>query len=253
MSINWNGVIPALTTKFTTHDTLDLPMFGTNLDAQVEAGVTGVIIGGSLGEASTLELEEKETLIKFAVERAGHQIAVLLNIAEGSTREAIRQAKLAKQWGARGLMVLPPYGYTSDWYEMKQHVSTVICATKLECMLYNNPVAYGTDFTPEHIAELAREHENFRAVKESSTDTRRLSAIRALIGNRIALSIGVDDGIVDAGQHGYGEQPWCLGLCCGCHGCFDALHCQFERIDRITGMPGRVFDGAAGQAGPGCE
>ena len=99
MSIHWNGVFPALTTKFTANDALDLSMFVKNLDAQVEAGVNGVIIGGSLGEASTLELAEKETLVRHAVERVAHRIPVLLNIAEGSTREAVRQAELARQWG----------------------------------------------------------------------------------------------------------------------------------------------------------
>src|SRR5580692_7803181 len=115
MRINWNGVYPAVTTKFTTNDTLDLPAFGVNLDAQAQAGVNGIIIGGSLGEASTVTLEEKEVLVKYAVDRAG--IPVLLNIAEGTTREAIRQAALAAKWGARGLMLLPPMRYKSDHRE----------------------------------------------------------------------------------------------------------------------------------------
>ncbi len=112
MRINWNGVYPAVTTKFTANDTLDLPAFGLNLDAQVQAGVSGIIIGGSLGEASTVTLDEKEHLVKYAVDRAG--VPVLLNVAEGSTREAVRQAGLAPRWGARGLMLLPPMRYKAS-------------------------------------------------------------------------------------------------------------------------------------------
>src|ERR1700742_4957486 len=125
MSINWNGVFPALTTKFTSRDTLDLPMFAHNLEAQIDAGVNGVIIGGSLGEASTLTLEEKETLVKFSVEKSGSRIPVLLNIAEGATREAVNQARLAQKWGADGLMVLPPMRYKSDHRETVAFFKTV--------------------------------------------------------------------------------------------------------------------------------
>src|SRR5580692_7676386 len=114
MSINWNGVFPALTTKFTADDSLDLKKFEDNLHAQIEAGVNGVIIGGSLGEASVLSSEEKEALIKFSVEKADGKIPVLLNIAEGSTKEAIHQASLARYWGAKGLMLLPPMRYKAD-------------------------------------------------------------------------------------------------------------------------------------------
>src|ERR1700748_1073894 len=125
MSINWNGVFPALTTKFSPQDTLDLEMFATNLEAQVDAGVNGVVIAGSLGEASTLTLLEKETLVKFSVERFGKQIPILLNISEGSTREAVRQAALATQWGAHGLMLLPPMRYNSDHRETVTFFKTV--------------------------------------------------------------------------------------------------------------------------------
>src|SRR5712664_3377998 len=114
MNISWNGIFPALTTQFTADDTLDLRMFEINLMAQVEAGVSGVIIGGSLGEASVLTTAEKEALVKFSVEKVEGRLPVLLNIAEGSTREAIRQVSLARYWGAKGLMLLPPMRYKSD-------------------------------------------------------------------------------------------------------------------------------------------
>jgi dihydrodipicolinate synthase/N-acetylneuraminate lyase len=211
MSINWNGVIPALTTKFTSHDTLDLPMFGTNLDAQVEAGVTGVIIGGSLGEASTLELEEKETLIKFAVERAGHQIAVLLNIAEGSTREAIRQAKLAKQWGARGLMVLPPMRYKSDHRETVTFFKSIAASTELPVMIYNNPVDYKIDVTSDMFDELI-EVPNIEAVKESTRDVTNVTRLINRFGDRIKILCGVDTIAIE--ELLMGADGWVGGLVC---------------------------------------
>src|SRR4249920_2819732 len=107
MSIQWSGVYPALTTKFTKSDTLDLPLFQKNLDAQLDAGVDGIILGGTLGEASVLTIVEKEKLVKFAVEKTQGKVPVVLNIAEGSTREAIKQAEYAVAWGAKGLMILP--------------------------------------------------------------------------------------------------------------------------------------------------
>jgi 4-hydroxy-tetrahydrodipicolinate synthase len=107
-------------------------------------------------------------------------------------------------------MVLPPYVYKGDWREMKTHVAAVFCTTPLSCMLYNNPVAYGTDFLPQQIQELAAEHENFEAVKESSTDTRRVSAIRALLDRRLEISVGVDDAVLEA--IGVGATGWVAGL-----------------------------------------
>jgi 1-pyrroline-4-hydroxy-2-carboxylate deaminase len=211
MSINWNGVIPALTTKFTTHDTLDLPMFGKNLDAQVEAGVTGVIIGGSLGEASTLELEEKEALIKFAVERAGHQISVLLNIAEGSTREAVRQAHLAKKWGASGLMVLPPMRYKSDHRETVTFFKTIAASTELPVMVYNNPVDYKIDVTSEMFEELI-EVPNIEAVKESTRDVTNVTRLINRFGDRIKILCGVDTIAIE--ELLMGADGWVGGLVC---------------------------------------
>jgi 4-hydroxy-tetrahydrodipicolinate synthase len=119
-------------------------------------------------------------------------------------------AKAATDLGCDGLMVLPPYVYKGDWREMKTHVAAVFGATPLSCMLYNNPVAYGTDFLPEQIQELAAEHENFEAVKESSTDARRVSAIRALLDHRLEISVGVDDAVLEA--IGVGATGWVAGL-----------------------------------------
>lgn len=196
MSIIWKGVFPALTTPFTTQDELDLPMFGKNLDAQIEAGVHGLIIGGSLGEASTLTLEEKEKLVKFAVEKAAGKIPVLLGIAEGSTREAVRQAGLAKQWGAKGLMLLPPMRYKSDHRETVTFFKTVASSTDLPVMIYNNPVDYKIEVTLDMFEELITVP-TIQAVKESTRDVTNVIRLMNRFGSRLAIMCGVDTIIVE--------------------------------------------------------
>ncbi|HEY4061472.1 MAG TPA: dihydrodipicolinate synthase family protein [Puia sp.] len=191
MRINWNGVFPALTTKFTSQDALDLPMFATNLEAQVDAGVNGVVIAGSLGEASTLTLLEKETLVKFSVEKFGKQIPIILNISEGSTREAVRQAALAKQWGAHGLMLLPPMRYKSDHRETVAFFKTVAASTDLPIMIYNNPVDYKIEVTLDMFEELL-EHSNIESVKESTRDISNVTRLINRFGDRIKILCGVD-------------------------------------------------------------
>ena len=191
MRISWNGIFPALTTKFTAHDSLDLEMFGTNLDAQLAAGIHGVVIGGSLGEASTLTQAEKETLVKFSVEKAGSRIPVLLNIAEGSTAEAIKQADLARQWGARGLMLLPPMRYKSDHRETVTFFKTVATSTDLPIMIYNNPVDYKIDVTLDMFEELI-EVANIESVKESTRDVSNVTRMINRFGDRIKILCGVD-------------------------------------------------------------
>jgi 4-hydroxy-tetrahydrodipicolinate synthase len=191
MSIDFTGVFPALTTKFTSKDTLDLPMFGHNLEAQIDAGVNGVIIGGSLGEASTLTLEEKETLIRYTVEKSAGRIPVLLNIAEGSTREAMNQARLAEEWGADGLMVLPPMRYKSDHRETVAFFKSVSGAGSLPVMVYNNPVDYKIEVTLEMFEELV-ELPNIEAVKESTRDVSNVTRLINRFGNRIKILCGVD-------------------------------------------------------------
>ena len=165
--ISWKGVFPALTTKFTANDSLDLPLFKLNLDAQLAAGVDGIILGGTLGESSVLSVSEKETLVKFAVESVANRVPVVLNIAEGSTKLALEQAALAKEWGAAGLMILPPMRYKSDHRETVTYFKTVADSTDLPMMIYNNPIDYKIDVTLEMFAELT-ECQNIQAVKESA-------------------------------------------------------------------------------------
>ena len=165
---------------------------------------------GSLGQAATLSFAEKEAILRNITAACGDRAPVVGAISALSTEEAVALAKAAEQAGCYGLMVLPPYVYCGDWREMKAHVTAVFRATPLSCMLYNNPVAYGTDFLPAQIAELAHEHGNFAAVKESSTDVRRVTAIRALLGDRLRIFVGVDDAIVEGISAG--AVGWVAGL-----------------------------------------
>lgn len=191
MAVQWQGVFPALTTKFTANDTLDLDLFGKNLDAQVEAGVSGIILGGSLGEASTITENEKEQLVSFAINKLNGAIPVIVNIAEGSTREAIRQAALAQSWGADGLMLLPPMRYKSDERETVTYFTAVARSTDLPIMLYNNPVDYKIEVTLDMFDELAP-IKNIEAVKESTRDVTNVTRMINRFGDRFKILCGVD-------------------------------------------------------------
>ena len=210
MTMKWQGVMPAITTAFNPDLSIDHNFVGTHVSWLVDNGCTGIVTPGSLGEGNTLTFEERATLLATVVAAVGDRVPVVAAISALSTAEAVEQAKTAANKGCQGLMVLPPYVYKGDWREMKAHVAACFQATKLSCMLYNNPVAYSTDFIPEHIQELAAEFENFQAVKESSTDVRRLSSIKALIGERLDLFVGVDDAIVEAIP--VGAVGWVAGL-----------------------------------------
>lgn len=208
--MHWKGVIPAVTTNLKADLSVDHTAFAAHCRWLVDTGCTGLVVGGSLGEAATLGFDEKIALVRTAVEAVGKRAPVALGIASLSTAEAVALARAAEQAGAKGLMVLPPYVYSSDWREMKAHVSAVIAATKLSCLLYNNPPAYKTDFLSEQIAELAAEQANLHAVKESSGDVRRVTAIRALCGRRLDILVGMDDAIVEGIYAG--AAGWIAGL-----------------------------------------
>ncbi|GHO42610.1 dihydrodipicolinate synthase family protein [Ktedonospora formicarum] len=210
MNVNWKGVIPAITTKFNLDDTIDYTFYADHCRWMVDAGCIGLVPLGSLGEGSTLSFDEKVTLLKTALAAVGERVPIIPGIAALSTKEAVRLAQTAQELGCSGLMVLPPYVYSSDWREMKAHVDAILNATELPALLYNNPPAYKTDFLPEQIAELAHEHSNLQAVKESSTDVRRVTAIRALLGERLDILVGVDDAIVEGIQAG--AVGWIAGL-----------------------------------------
>lgn len=191
MSFEWKGVFPALTTKFTANDELDLPLFEKNLQAQLAAGVEGIILGGTLGEASVLTTEEKEVLVKFAIEKVAGKVPVIINIAEGSTKEALKQAALAKAWGAQGLMLLPPMRYKSDHRETVTYFKTIADSTGLPVMIYNNPVDYKTEVTLDMFDEL-QVCKNITAIKESTRDVTNVTRLINRFGNRYKILCGVD-------------------------------------------------------------
>lgn len=211
MQIVWEGVMPAVTTKFTEDGKLDLPAFSVNLNAQIEAGVSALILGGTLGESSVLESEEKEQLVKEAVRVAQGRLPVILNIAEGSLNAALKQADLAKAWGASGLMVLPPMRYKSDHRETVQWFQSIAQHTDLPIMIYNNPVDYKTEITLDMFDEL-QSYDNIQAVKESTRDVTNVSRMINRFGNRFKLLCGVDTLAVE--ELALGADGWIAGLVC---------------------------------------
>ena len=210
MSSFWHGVLPAITTPFDERLAVDHSLLADHCRRMHSTGCLGVIPAGSLGEGATLSAAEKVAVIQTCVEAIGEDGAVVPGIASLSTADAVSLAERANDAGADGLMVLPPYAYSTDWREMRAHVRAVISATSLPCILYNNPISYGTDFLPEQIAELADELPNLEAVKESSADVRRVTELKRLLGDRLALLVGVDDLIVEA--LGAGATGWVAGL-----------------------------------------
>lgn len=208
--MNWKGVLPAITTCFNDDLTVDHASIAEHCRWLVDNGCTGIVALGSLGEGATLSYDEKLEILRTCVKSLQRRGPVVASISALTTAEAVTLAKAASGVGCDGLMVLPPYVYRGDWREMKAHVAAVFDASALSCMLYNNPIAYGTDFLPEQIAELAAEHENFEAVKESSADVRRVSAIRALVDRRLEILEGVDDAVLEA--IGVGATGWIAGL-----------------------------------------
>lgn len=209
MSIEWKGVMPATLTQFNEDLTIDHGLMAEHGRWLIENGCSAIVPHGSLGEGATLSFDEKVALQKTYVE-AVPDTPIIPGIASLSTQEAVDLAKAAKDNGCRGLMVLPPYLYASDWREMKAHMSAVFAATDLPCILYNNPIAYKTDFTPAQIKELADEHPNLESVKESSTDPRRVAGIRELCGDRVVIGVGVDDCALEGAA--MGAKFWITGV-----------------------------------------
>jgi len=199
-----------MTTAFKSDYSVDHAFIAKHAQWLIENGCTGIVALGSLGESATLRFEEKVEVLKTLVAALGGKVPVVAGIASLSTLEAVALAREAESAGCSGLMVLPPYVYSSDWREMKSHIQPVIRATNLSCMLYNNPVSYKTDFLPAQIAELAEQHANLHAVKESSADVRRVTALKALCGDRLNLLVGVDDLIVEGIRAG--ASGWIAGL-----------------------------------------
>jgi 4-hydroxy-tetrahydrodipicolinate synthase len=210
MTMQWRGVIPAMTTPFHEDLTVDHEFMAKHCNWLIDNGCEGVVALGSLGEGGTLTSKEKAEVLATCVKAIGNRAPVVAGVSALSTAEAVSLAKIAEDAGCSGLMVLPPYVYLGDWRETKAHVTAVISATKLSCMLYNNPIAYKVDFVPEQVSELIAEHENLHAIKESSADVRRIIYLRALCGERLRILVGVDDAIVES--IAVGAVGWIAGL-----------------------------------------
>lgn len=208
---HWQAVLPAITTPFRSDDDgdVDHDFLMRHAAWLIENGCEGVVALGSLGEGATLRHDEKIEILETLVETLGDK-PVVAGISALSTADAIELAQAAQRAGCQGLMVLPPYVYSTDWREMRTHVAAICRATSLSCLIYNNPIAYKTDFLATHIADLADEFDNVHAVKESSSDARRVTAIKALLGDRVTITVGVDDVIVEGVAAG--ATGWIAGL-----------------------------------------
>ncbi len=211
MAINWEGVFPALTTPFTRDENLDIPMFKKNLAAQLDAGVQGIVIGGTLGEASTLTQEEKAQLVSNAKEQVKGRVPIVLNIAEGSLKEALKQAALALSWGADGLMLLPPMRYRTDHRETVHWFRSIADSSPLPIMIYNNPVDYKIEVTLDMFDELQK-NQTIQAVKESTRDVTNVTRMRNRFGDRFRILCGVDTIALE--EICLGADGWVAGLVC---------------------------------------
>jgi 4-hydroxy-tetrahydrodipicolinate synthase len=219
--MKWQGVLPAITTPFQPDLSVDADLLVKQVDALVRAGCAGIVALGSLGEGGSLSFDEKKAVLRLCREALAGRASLVAGVAALTTAEAMRLAELGADAGCEGLMVLPPFVYRGDWRETRAHFAAVIGETPLPCMLYNNPIAYGTDVLPEQIADLAGSHANLVAVKESSADVRRVSALRALAGDRLRILVGVDDLVLEAVQAG--ATGWIAGLA-------DALPAESVRL-----------------------
>ncbi len=210
-TIAWKGVMPAVTTKFTSEDQLDLNLFSKNIQAQLEAGVHGIILGGTLGEASTLSKVEKNILILHTVQEVKNQVPVVINIAEQTTKDAVASAHAAQEAGAKGLMMLPPMRYKATAAETVAYFEAVAGSTDLPIMIYNNPVDYGIEVTIPMFESLLK-HPQIQAVKESTRDTTNVIRLQNAFGERLSILSGVDTLALESLL--LGAQGWVAGLVC---------------------------------------
>lgn len=231
---DWHGVFPAITTPFGARLDVDHPRLGKHVAWLVESGCRGIVALGSLGEAATLRFEEKVSILETCRRSLGRDVPLVAGIAGLATSECVALAERAAAVGCDALMVLPPYVYRGDWRETKAHYDAVIGATKLSCMLYNNPIAYGTDVTAAQMVELSA-HRNLHAVKESSGDVRRVTAIHETLGDRLVIFAGMDDAILESIP--MGATGWIAGL-------VNALPIESVRIVELA-LAGRMDEARA--------
>src|SRR5271165_426559 len=209
MAVQWRGVFPAATTQFHRDQAIDIKATLAHLDTMLDAGIHGLIMLGTVGENCSLEYSEKLELLKATVAHVAGRVPVLSGVAECTTALACRFARDAQRIGVVGLMVLPAMVYKSDQRETLTHFRTVAAASDLPIMVYNNPVSYQVDITPEMFAELADEPK-FVAIKESSENVRRITDLKNICGNRYTLFCGVDDLVLESLL--LGAEGWISGL-----------------------------------------
>jgi dihydrodipicolinate synthase/N-acetylneuraminate lyase len=207
---DWAGVLPAITTPFNEDFSVDHAALARHVEWMLASGCRGIVALGSLGESQTLSLDEKLAILATVRRVAPKDRPVIAGIAGLSTRECVGLAQRAADAGCDGLMVLPAYVYKGDWAETRAHYGSVIASTSLSCMLYNNPIAYGVDVIPDQLSELADAHANLHAVKESSGDVRRVTHVRARLGDRLRIFAGMDDMILESIP--MGAVGWIAGL-----------------------------------------
>lgn len=210
MTIKWEGIMPAVTTKFDENDELDLITFEKNINAQLEAGVSGIILGGTLGEASTLTPKEKENLVKKTLEITNAKVPVIINIAEQSTKDAIQIARDAAAWGAQGLMLLPPMRYKATDRETVVYLKEIAKSTSLPIIIYNNPVDYKIEVSLDMFENLLAECDNIEAVKESTRDISNVIRLKNKFGDRLKVLCGVDTLALESMVSG--ADGWVAGL-----------------------------------------
>ena len=207
---DWSGVLPAITTPFNSDLSIDHDALAKHVSWLIESGCTGIVALGSLGESQTLSADEKVAILRTCRRTLPSNVPLVAGIAALSTADGTSLARRAADAGCDGLMVLPAYVYKGDWRETRAHYSAVIGATTLSCMLYNNPIAYGVDVVPTQLAELAASHANLHAVKESSGEVRRVTHVRAELGERLAILAGMDDMVLESIP--MGAVGWIAGL-----------------------------------------
>lgn len=207
---DWRGVMPAITNPYHDDLSIDHDRLAALVTRLADAGCTAIVTPGSLGEGGALSLDEKIALWHTVVAAVGDRIPVVAAVSAVSTAQSVAIARAAEAAGCRGLMVLPAYAYSGPWSEMKAHFAEIFSATSLSCMLYNNPIAYKVDVRPTQLAELAAEHANLHATKESSGDIRRFREIRGVLRDRLAIFVGIDDMAVEGAEAG--ADGWIAGL-----------------------------------------
>ena len=203
-------MFPAITTPFLPDFSVDYDALARHVAWMIDSGSGAIVPLGSLGEAATLSFDEKVEILRACCDAAQGRVPIIAGIAGLATGECVSLARAAERAGCGGIMALPAYVYYSDWRETRAHYSAIIGATSLSCMLYNNPIAYRTDVTASQVAELADIHENLHGMKESSGDVRRVTAVREVLGDRLAIFAGLDDMILEAVPAG--ASGWIAGL-----------------------------------------